>query len=246
MDMMRNNKTSLALSIFFLIITLFTSNSVFCKDIRYVSDFLTVSIRSGQEDDAVVLDYVQSNTPVEVLEENNTFLKIKTEEGLEGWIKKRYIKTEKPKSEIINNLKIEIEALKNKIVAFESSQSGSSGDISIMDIEYQDKISAFENTIKEKDNKVITIENDLKKYKSQTKKLIDKAKESQALENELDELKALNDSLTQEIKQMKTKGNTNPDFEMTRNIKWFLVGGGVMFFGFIIGLISRKKRSPYY
>ena len=28
-----------------------------------------------------------------------------------------------------------------------------------------------------------------------------------------------------------------------RMVKWFLAGGGVFFFGWIIGKISRKKRS---
>jgi SH3 domain protein len=37
----------------------------------------------------------------------------------------------------------------------------------------------------------------------------------------------------------------NSELKRTGMIKWFLAGGGVLLFGWIIGRISRKKRAGF-
>ncbi|MBW2472459.1 MAG: hypothetical protein JRE18_10305, partial [Deltaproteobacteria bacterium] len=49
-----------------------------------------------------------------------------------------------------------------------------------------------------------------------------------------------NVKLTAGIKELRKENKKMADSKM---IKWFLAGGGVFFFGWIIGKISRKKRS---
>ena len=57
---------------------------------------------------------------------------------------------------------------------------------------------------------------------------------------ERDQLLQKNKKLTTGIKELRNKNEKISD---SRMIKWFLAGGGVFFFGWIIGKISRKKRS---
>ena len=59
---------------------------------------------------------------------------------------------------------------------------------------------------------------------------------------ERDQLRQENKKLTSGIKVLQEK---NDEIADSRMIKWFLAGGGVFFFGWIIGRISRKKRSRF-
>ena len=87
--------------------------SVFA-DTRYVSDRLIISVRSGQNNKNNVLGYIRSGTPVDVLEEDGPYLKIKTENGIEGWVQAQYIISEQPKALIVRDLRNEINNLKKK------------------------------------------------------------------------------------------------------------------------------------
>ena len=57
---------------------------------------------------------------------------------------------------------------------------------------------------------------------------------------ERDQLLQKNKKLATGIKELR---NENEKISDSRMIKWFLAGGGVFFFGWITGKISRKKRS---
>ena len=59
---------------------------------------------------------------------------------------------------------------------------------------------------------------------------------------ERDQLLQKNKKLTASVKELQKK---NEKFADSKMIKWFLAGGGVFFFGWLIGKISRKKRSRF-
>lgn len=81
-------------------------------DIRYVSDELVIPLRAEKYDGAEVIDYIRTGTPLEVLEENPPYLKVRMQSGKEGWVLHRYITNETPKSKVIDKLKREIAAMK--------------------------------------------------------------------------------------------------------------------------------------
>ena len=57
---------------------------------------------------------------------------------------------------------------------------------------------------------------------------------------ERDQLLKRNKKLDADVTMLTRQNDKLSD---SRMIKWFLAGGGVFFFGWIIGKISRKKRS---
>jgi SH3 domain protein len=92
-------------------------------DRRYISDRLIVSLRAAPEKDGMRIRTLISNTPVEVVEESGQYLKVRTEQGEEGWIEKRYISSELPKPIIIDGLKKEIDQLQARIRDFEAGKN---------------------------------------------------------------------------------------------------------------------------
>jgi SH3 domain protein len=57
---------------------------------------------------------------------------------------------------------------------------------------------------------------------------------------ERDQLQQINKKMETDVTALREK---NDKLAESRMIKWFLAGGGVFLFGWIIGKISRKKRS---
>src|SRR4030042_5612234 len=68
---------------------------------QYVSDELVIHLREGKGNEYKIIKMLRNGTPLNILEEAEQYLKVRTEEGLEGWVLKQYITSETPKTAII-------------------------------------------------------------------------------------------------------------------------------------------------
>ena len=68
---------------------------------QYVSDELIIDLRQGKGNEYRIIKMLRRGTPLTILEESEQYLKVRTEEGLEGWVLKQYITSETPKTAII-------------------------------------------------------------------------------------------------------------------------------------------------
>ena len=78
----------------------------------YVTDRLHLSLRNAPNPAGPFLMLLQSDTKVEVLETEGKWAKVQLENGRTGWVMKRYLVEDVPKSVIIEQLKGEIEEIK--------------------------------------------------------------------------------------------------------------------------------------
>ena len=129
MSQMIVRKTILVVLLIVAFIVSSSINSVFA-DTRYVSDRLIISVRDVQNQNAAVLGYIETGAPLDILEEKEDLLRIRTEDGIEGWVRAQYIISEKPKVLIIENLKNEITALKKEIETSKNEQDSASNTLS--------------------------------------------------------------------------------------------------------------------
>ena len=106
--------------LFALLIPLWVAVGLAHADRRYVSDRLIVTLREAPRKDGMALRKLGTGTPVEVLEESGRYLRVRTEEGEEGWVGKQYISSEVPKPIIIAGLSKEIDLLNARIKEFET------------------------------------------------------------------------------------------------------------------------------
>ena len=232
---MSNMTARKIMSVFFFIFAIILTaaiKSVFA-DTRYVSDELIISVRDGQNLDDNVLGYIRTGTAVDVLEEKGHYLRIKTEDGLEGWVQTQYIISEKPNARIIEDLRNEIneqDSLSDKLLAKKTIN-----EIRIRELEQEVNINQ-ENTAKAK-SELIELN---KKYK----KLLSNSENTNELIKKLEKSKQLDSKLKAEISNLK-KGSQNP--LKSSMIQPFLAGAGVLIVGFILGgLAKRRKRSKFY
>jgi len=82
---------------------------------QYVSDELVINLREGKGNEYKIIKMLRNGTPLNILEEAEQYLKVRTAEGLEGWVLKQYITSETPKTAIIAGLENERDRLNSSL-----------------------------------------------------------------------------------------------------------------------------------
>lgn len=236
-------KTMSVFLLIFAIILTITIKSVFA-DTRYVSDELIISVRDGQNQDDNVLGYIRTGTAVDVFEEKGRYLRIKTEDGLEGWVQTQYIISEKPNGRIIEDLRNEINDL-NKKVGFSKNGQGSLSDKLLVTKQiYEVRIRELEQEVNINQKNTAKAKSELIELNKKYKKLLRNSENTDELIRKLKKSKKLDSKLKTEINNLK-KDSQNP--LKSSIIQPFFAGAGVFIVGFILGGLARRmKRYKLY
>ena len=193
--------------------------------VRYVKPRGEAVVRTGQGNQYKILAVVKEGSSVEMMEENDDYALVRLDNGVEGWMLRRYLKSEPPLDTLVDQLRKEKEALQKK----ETEASQKVEDMSAMletarkDLDMlvaeRDKVVADYQTLQRDTADVMKIRNDMQKTAEENRKLVDK------------------------IVVLETENN---QMKKDRTINWFLAGGGVLVFGIILGKMpspSRRRKS---
>jgi SH3 domain protein len=206
---------------------------------RYVSDMLVISVRDGQRQDAAVLGYIKTPTPVDILEQQGDYLKIKTKEGLEGWVLAKYIVSEKPKALIIEDLEKQIEQLQKNVESSQIKQNTLPSASSETTEKYEEKIRELEDEINTNQKFAAKTKRDFIDLDKKYKALLMHSGNTDNLIKEMNRLKTLNTQLKAEITNLKK--NTGSPLT-SKKIKLFVAGAGVLLIGMMLGGSAKKKK----
>jgi SH3 domain protein len=227
--------------LFVLFILLSVSVRVTYADKRYVSDMLIITLRTGQGQEYKVIKTLKTDTPVEVLEESESYLRVRTDEGEEGWVAKQYITTEVPKSVIIEGLKEETSKLNARIEELEKNQASLLEQFEIATQRHAAKVEELDKNASSSKEEASRLKIKLAQITEKHNTLIDQSKNVVDLISEQKRLQAQNVNLNTRVEHLQKE---NADLRNTRRLQWFLAGGSVFFIGWIAGKVSRKKK--YY
>ena len=211
-------------------------------DTRYVGDELMITLRQGKSKSHKILKNLQTGTPVEVLEEGQAYLKVRTKDGTEGYVLRQYISSKTPKAYRIEELETENTKLLGKINELQTTNSSLEKQLHEIQGKNDQK---FSDLAAKSSDTELNLEKALNNERIATEKyntLVAQSGDIVKIVEERDKLRKENNKLKSGIKALQEKNETIADLRM---IKWFLAGAGVLFFGWIIGRISRKKRSRY-
>lgn len=226
----------------------FTAGRPACADMQYVTDMLILTVREGPGTEYKVISTLRSNMPVDVLEEQEKYLKVRTENGVEGWVAKQYITPQTPKPIIIAGLNATIEQLRSRVAALEQAGTSEAGQIAAEKQAYMMRIKDLEKDLrkwqKEAEANKTRLDDVTREYKSllaASRNVAGVVAERDILKEANAELKAANQNLKSTVEHMK---QDNDRLVRKETFKWFLAGSAVFLVGMIIGKASRKKR-PY-
>ena len=221
-------KTSDSFSVFLLALTLFFPFSTVLFSYipalartSYVTPSSEVVVRRGQGIEYKIIAMVKDGVSVELLEEGDSYARVRLANGKEGWMLKRFLSDEPPLRDVVASLRTEKEKMKQKEIEIAQKLDEVSATLTRTETELnsviaeRDKIRTDYTALRQDTENVVQIKNDLLKT---------------AQENEL---------LVQKLASVEQENNS---LKKDNAIKWFLSGGGVLLVGMLIGMRSGKSR----
>ena len=197
----------------------------------WLSDVLWVNVRTGPGADYRSLKTITSGTRMDVLEEqaDSDFIRVRTENGLEGWIPRRYTfdePTGRIQAEIVTAEKLQLQqqfdALDKKYKALLTDKGDVNGELESLRTN-NETLSTELNRIKAVSENAINLDSQFQ----------DLAEENARVKNEMDVLKAENTSLKE-----------------YNDTQMLYVGGILIIIGIMLGavlprLTGRKRKDGW-
>jgi SH3 domain protein len=239
------------LCVFIMLLFLFPSFLPAQKSERrgYVDDMLWLILREGPGDNYRIIQSLKSDTPVLILKEQGNYFRIELESGQKGWVNKRFISFEVPKSQIIAKLRQTNESLENRIKELElnpkrkiikvtktktDAAAKAATEQDIMEMESLLKIAmdtASDAALSFSGNK-----EEYKIFIEQVGKVREIVRENKVLHEKIK-------SLSEEMASLQLQGPGTLSFFRADMIKWAFFGVGVLLLGWLFGhSISIRKR----
>ena len=207
-------------AIFFLILA--ASSSAYAET-RYITDKLEITMRSGESNQHKILRMLSSGTPLEVLQTNpdSGYSQVQTPNGMQGWVITRYLDQLPSARDRLAKTQKQLARIKNENKALNDKLAQLTQDYNQLKASAS-KVSAENKKQSEEVTRIRTISANALALDSENATLREQTRQ---LERSHQALQLENDSL---------KDRSDRD--------WFIVGGGVILLGMVIGLIIPRIR----
>jgi SH3 domain protein len=208
----------------------------------YVSDTLSVNVRSEPVQGSPAVKLLRSNASLEILGEEGDFYKVRLRDGTEGYFPKRYTTATEPRTRVISRLEKKIKGLEAELEALKGRLGAEAGELEAERAKLIEKLGASEARFSELESRQTDLMTERDAALQKYEQLASDAENVVQLANERDELASDNTKLKAEVEAL---GKENESLLTSGVVKWFLAGAGVLFFGWLIGRASRRKRSGF-
>jgi len=215
-----------------LIVLLLISAPLSAKNIHYVSDELTIPMRTGATNSHKILKFLKSGQAVEILEESEDKTRARIvlidDESKTGWVESSLLMPLPSAREQLKRLKSKNQALK-----------ASAGSLKNELVEANTRNAALLNEQRQLEKKNQDLKNTLARLRASSAEPIRIADENEQLKKQLSKERAKNESLVQENA-----------FLSDQDIKrWFMIGAlvsiGSLILGLLITRINWKKKESW-
>lgn len=204
---------------------LMISTQLSAKNIQYVSDELTIPMRTGPTTSHKILKFLTSGTMVDVLDvsddKKHTLIVLPEDESRSGWVETRLLMSQQSAREQLIAANKSSQALKEKQVTLKTELA-----------ELQKKNAELQDVQSQLENKYLDLQNTLAKLRTNAAEPIRIADENEQLKQQLHNEQNKNIDLVK-----------NNVFLADQNIKqWFMIGAGVSIGSLILGLLITRIR----
>ncbi|MFW6323845.1 MAG: TIGR04211 family SH3 domain-containing protein [Desulfovibrionales bacterium] len=209
-----------------LFVFLFAGTSTADARTVYVSDSFEITMRTGPSNQNKILNMLRSGERLEVLDETEDWLQIRTPNEKEGWVLKRFTMTEVPKAARLAWLQREHEKLKES-----SKKAAAQADV------LREQNRELKKTLEKTQNELESVSTDYRSLRQDAANVMELKKEYASTQEQLN-------AMTSKVSVLSTE---NKELKSSSSLRWFLSGAGVVFgawlFGFIMGRVQRRRRS---
>ncbi len=188
----------------------------------YVSENIRLTVRKDPGNDKKIISILTSGDQVNVAQYGDEWTKIKLADDKEGWVLSRFLSTQMPSS-------VALKALEKKYADL-VAQSGAPYEDYLRLKTDNEKLTADQQNC---GKQLQALNDSYQTLKKDSQEVVKLRADYEGVLTQMAEQKNKLDALEAEV------GKASFD----QNFKWFLAGSGVLLIGFLIGLISKRKRS---
>ena len=205
----------------------------------YVDDRLRVGVRKEPGNRIAPHAIVYTGMKLEILEEDDGFIRIRTDEGIEGWVKKTYTTSDRPAKELLEDLKHSYNDLKNRYEELKNN-SGEPSNVN----ESSKKLEALQKQNNELNKQIEGLNKQISNLKidaTGAKQIKELQKQNEMLENQLMEM----ESSSEESTVSSTSIGNNPEWfsVISINLLMLLAGFSAGFLWFRRQMIRRLEGA---
>ena len=236
--MMRKDVCDCKKVLFFLLFLFFFAATAHAE-VVYVTDRLLVMLRSEQGGGERIAKLF-SDTPLQLLEKSGRYVKVRTEDGQEGWLEEQYTTTDPPKQIVITSLEVEIKRLEANLNQLTKERGPLGEQLEKSKREHAEQVKMLEENTSRLQNERDQLATRFQEMEAAYRDI--KEKSGNAVET-ADQLKRLQAEYSQLEVQNKLFREENATLKKKDYLYWFFAGAGVLFLGWIIGRIPRRRGS---
>ncbi len=208
----------------------------------YVSDMLILTFRQGPGPSYPVLKTLESNTPLNILGEENGYFNVQLSSGETGWVDKQFVMFDPPKTMVIEQLEQKVLDLQKQLQDLTAANETLKNRLTSESSAGQEATGSLKAALEEAQKKNNLLTEQLAASQKQYANLAASADDVVEIVEKNKILEAHNNQLSRDIAQLEDQSG---EVFKTGMIKWFLAGFGVIFLGWILGqsVSSRKKKK---
>ena len=215
--------------IFGIVLAAAAALPVSAQDVRYVSDDLRVTVRTGRGTDFQVLRTIRSGTQVKELETTDDgYSRVQLDDGIEGWVLNRYLVDTPIARERLAKATEEIVELSEHNARLQEEKT-------VLEQHKIDTDEELGRLHEEREELAAKLEH----YKSLAAKPLELETKNKTLQERIHDLE-------RETRLLQEK---SASLQQESERAWFLTGGGVLLGGILLGLLIPrlrwKKRSGW-
>lgn len=211
--------------IIFSVIPILLPCASFSAETLYVKPSAEIPVRRGQGTSYKIVSIVKNGDSVELLGEENSYARVRLKNNKEGWIVRRFLSKEPPLENVVEALKEENNSIKEQ--AEYTAQNLVEVSTALQQTKEQLKTLTAEND---------QLKSDYKELQADTADVVEIKKSQQAATEANKELQEQLANLVEENEELKSNETK----------QWFLMGGGVLLLGILLGKLPgpSRKRKP--
>jgi SH3 domain protein len=188
---------------------------------RYVSDEITIMLRTGPSNKNKIIRALTTGTKLETWETKGEFQHVRTHSGLEGWVLSQHL-TDKPIA------RQQLAEANKKLAQLDAENK-----------QLQQQIAKLRENYNNLDTKYRRLDNSKSDMETELNRIRTIAAEPLQLSNEKQRLSKQTESLEGEVNTLKSELQ---QLRKNTNKQWFLTGAAVVLLGILIGLTIPKLR----
>ncbi len=192
---------------------------------KYVTEDLTITLRTGPGNDRKIIAFPSAGQPLEVVTPGEEYTEVRTSGGKQGWVLTRFLTGREPADQVLARLQEEHSRIVEKYEKLKQQAS----ELNSEGRELNDDLTTTRDSLGKLQKEYESLKSESKDFLSLKSKYEKTLKESGTAQDKVNRLE-------KELQQLYSR-------ELTTGM---LYGGGLLALGFIVGFIVKrpKRRSP--